>query len=88
MYRKVPAEMLMKKAMMKFPWSMSNVPVTSPKMFMHPWTNTIIVEVLFEYPYFLYIRPKVKPSAHLCTNMALAKLMTPIGVFCNPTARH
>lgn len=88
MYKKVPAEILIKNAIIKFPWPIKDAPVINPKTFIHPWTITIIVQVLFEYPYFLYMRPKVRPYAHLWTRTALAKLSTPMGVFCNPTARH
>jgi hypothetical protein len=61
MYKKVPAEILIKKAIIKCPCPINKFPVISPKTFISPWTITMIVEVLSEYPYFLYIRPNVSP---------------------------
>lgn len=40
---------------------MSDDPAISPMTLTHPWTTTMIVEVLFENPSFLYINPNVNP---------------------------
>ncbi len=65
MYRKVPADMLMKKAMMKLPCPIRRLPVSKPITFTSPCKIIIIVTVFGEKPYFLYNRPNVRPSAHL-----------------------
>jgi hypothetical protein len=61
----VPADILMKKAIIKLPCPLRRVPVSNPITFMSPCRIIIMVTVFGEKPYFLYSSPRVNPSAHL-----------------------
>lgn len=52
MYKNVPAEMLMKNAIIKFPWPINMLPEINPSTLTQPCNMIIIVVVFLEYPSF------------------------------------